>query len=61
MEKFAALYSSHLAVLQHRVREVLEKTGLEALLIHSGEPLGIFMDDRDYPFKVNPHFKAQCR
>lgn len=58
MEKFAALYSSHLAVLQHRVREVLEKTGLEALLIHSGEPLGIFMDDRDYPFKVNPHFKA---
>lgn len=58
MEKFTTLYLSHLSVLQHRAREALLKSNLDALLIHSGEPVGIFMDDRDYPFKVNPHFKA---
>ncbi|WP_347253727.1 Xaa-Pro dipeptidase [Leminorella grimontii] len=58
MEKLTALYLSHLSALQHRAQEALLKSGLDALLIHSGEPVGIFMDDRDYPFKVNPHFKA---
>lgn len=58
MGAWASLYSDHLAILQQRIRSVLERHQLEALLIHSGELLSLFLDDRDYPFKVNPQFKA---
>lgn len=58
METLASLYSEHLETLQQRARAVLERNQLDALLIHSGELLTLFLDDRDYPFKVNPQFKA---
>ncbi|MDR0805333.1 MAG: Xaa-Pro dipeptidase [Enterobacteriaceae bacterium] len=58
MEKLAALYQAHISVLQQRTREVLARNQLDALLIHSGELIGLFLDDRHYPFKTNPHFKA---
>lgn len=58
MEKLASLYQAHLSVLQQRTQAVLERNQLDALLIHSGELIRLFLDDRDYPFKVNPHFKA---
>ena len=31
---------------------------MDALLIHSGELVNVFLDDHPYPFKVNPQFKA---
>lgn len=37
METLASLYNDHLAELQKRAREVLERNKLDALLIHSGE------------------------
>ncbi|EKN3347284.1 Xaa-Pro dipeptidase [Yersinia ruckeri] len=58
METLASLYNEHLSTLQQRTREVLERNKLDALLIHSGELQRIFLDDRDYPFKVNAQFKA---
>ncbi|VEJ57015.1 Xaa-Pro dipeptidase [Pragia fontium] len=58
MEKLAALYQAHISVLQQRTRDVLQRNQLDALLIHSGELNQLFLDDRHYPFKVNPHFKA---
>ncbi|PWC19810.1 Xaa-Pro dipeptidase [Brenneria roseae subsp. roseae] len=58
MEKLASLYHHHLATLQQRTQAVLERHQLDALLIHSGELLTVFLDDHDYPFKVNPQFKA---
>ncbi len=58
MESFSTLYQDHLATLQKRAREVLARHNLDALLIHSGEPITAFLDDHDYPFKVNPQFKA---
>ncbi|NDL64522.1 Xaa-Pro dipeptidase [Acerihabitans arboris] len=58
MESFSILYQDHLATLQKRAREVLARHNLDALLIHSGEPITAFLDDHDYPFKVNPQFKA---
>ncbi len=58
MESFSTLYQDHLATLQLRAREVLARQKLDALLIHSGEPITAFLDDCDYPFKVNPQFKA---
>ncbi|ENJ7946495.1 Xaa-Pro dipeptidase [Yersinia enterocolitica] len=58
METLASLYNEHLSTLQQRTRDVLERHQLDALLIHSGELQRIFLDDRDYPFKVNAQFKA---
>lgn len=58
MDKLAVLYSEHINTLQQRTQQVLQRSELDAVLIHSGEPLRIFLDDSDYPFKVNPHFKA---
>ncbi|WP_434525966.1 Xaa-Pro dipeptidase [Photorhabdus asymbiotica] len=58
MEKLASLYREHISTLQQRAREVLVRNQFDALLIHSGELQRIFLDDRDYPFKINTHFKA---
>lgn len=58
MESLATLYSSHIATLQERTRQVLARSNLDALLIHAGELLNVFLDDHSYPFKVNPQFKA---
>ncbi|WP_340614521.1 Xaa-Pro dipeptidase [Xenorhabdus thailandensis] len=58
MEKLASLYQEHIKTLQKRAREILERTQFDALLIHSGESLRVFLDDSHYPFKVNAHFKA---
>ncbi|WP_340617656.1 Xaa-Pro dipeptidase [Xenorhabdus entomophaga] len=58
MEKLAPLYHEHIKTLQKRTREILARTQLDALLIHSGESLRVFLDDHDYPFKANVHFKA---
>lgn len=58
MESLSSLYQDHLATLQQRTQEILQRQRLEGLLIHAGEPIGRFLDDHDYPFKVNPQFKA---
>lgn len=58
MESLSSLYQDHLATLQQLTREILQRQQLDGLLIHAGEPIGRFLDDHDYPFKVNPHFKA---
>lgn len=58
METLTSLYHQHLTTLQQRAQAVLARHRLDALLIHSGEPLTCFLDDHDYPFKVNPQFKA---
>ncbi len=52
------LYFSHLQTLMHRTDQSLAATGFDALVIHAGCPPTQFLDDQDYPFKVNPHFKA---
>lgn len=54
----AELYAHHIAELNRRTRTVLERENLDALIIHSGQAKRQFLDDMDYPFKVNPHFKA---
>lgn len=59
MESLAALYKNHIVTLQERTRDALERFKLDALLIHSGELVNVFLDDHPYPFKVNPQFKAR--
>jgi Xaa-Pro dipeptidase len=58
MESLVTLYQDHLKTLQARAQQVLGRNKLDALLIHSGELLTVFLDDHTYPFKVNPQFKA---
>src|ERR1700751_2009615 len=41
-----------------RTEHSLAATGFDALVIHAGSPPTQFLDDQDYPYKVNPHFKA---
>jgi Xaa-Pro dipeptidase len=53
-----ALYSDHLRTLSERTDSALSASGCEHLVVHSGAPPMLFLDDQSYPFKVNPHFKA---
>ena len=52
------LYPAHLRTLMQRADRILAETGYDALVIHAGAAPTQFLDDQDYPFKVNPHFKA---
>ena len=52
------LYKPHLHTLMQRTERSLAATGFDALVIHSGSPPIQFLDDQDYPYKVNPQFKA---
>ena len=54
----AALYADHLATLKQRADEALQRGGFDALVIPSGRLHYQVVDDRDYPFAVNPQFKA---
>ncbi|WP_199610164.1 Xaa-Pro dipeptidase [Flocculibacter collagenilyticus] len=58
MQTIIALYHDHINELQVRVKNVLRREGLTGLVIHSGQAKRQFLDDMDYPFKVNPQFKA---
>ena len=52
------LYPEHLQTVIERTDRSLAATGFDALVIQAGVPPTQFLDDQDYPFKVNPHFKA---
>jgi Xaa-Pro dipeptidase len=52
------LYEPHLQTLMRRTEQSLQACGFDALVIHAGRPPIQFLDDQDYPYKVNPHFKA---
>jgi Xaa-Pro dipeptidase len=53
----AQLYPEHLKTLQQRADTALKRGGFDHLVIAAGAPRMQFLDDRDYPFAVNPHFK----
>jgi len=52
----AATYSAHVDVLKSRHDRALERAGAGHVVIFSGAPRGVFLDDYNYPFKANPHF-----
>lgn len=54
----ASLYPQHLEELHSRAAVALERGGFDHLLIPSGTLLYQLFDDRDYPYVVNPQFKA---
>ena len=52
------LYLYHLHTLMQRTDRSLAATGFDALVVRAGSPPTQFLDDQDYSYKVNPHFKA---
>jgi Xaa-Pro dipeptidase len=52
------LYAAHLTTLMRRTDRALAQNGFDALVVHAGRPPVLFLDDQDYPYKVNPQFKA---
>lgn len=58
MDNLDDLYLQHLQTLIRRTDRSLAATGFDALVIQAGSPPTLFLDDQDYPYKVNPHFKA---
>lgn len=53
----ASLYSQHLASVRERADQALALGGFDHLLIAAGMPLRKFLDDQDFPFVANPHFR----
>ncbi|MEO7063926.1 MAG: Xaa-Pro dipeptidase [Dokdonella sp.] len=51
------LYPAHLAILKTRTEAALARGGFDHLVVAAGRPAVQFLDDRSYPFAVNPHFK----
>jgi len=56
-DRLAPLYSQHLATLCERADKALALGGFDHLVIAAGTPLRKFLDDQDYPFVANPHFR----
>ena len=54
----SSLYPQHLATLLARAAEALRRGGQDHLVIPSGSLHYQAFDDRDYPYAVNPQFKA---
>ncbi|MFI4889982.1 MAG: Xaa-Pro dipeptidase [Steroidobacterales bacterium] len=57
-DKLDGLYGDHLQTLMRRADRALEASGFDVLVVHAGSAPTQFLDDQDYPYKVNPHFKA---
>ena len=55
---FAMVYAQHVDAMQRRATEALSRGGLDHLVIPSGSLHYQLFDDRDYPYAVNPQFKA---
>ena len=54
----ASLYPDHLATVRQRADAALERGGFDHLVVPSGSLHYQLFDDRDYPYAVNPQFKA---
>jgi Xaa-Pro dipeptidase len=54
----APLYAAHLDELRRRADAALERGGFDHLVVPSGTSHYQVFDDRDYPYAVNPQFKA---
>src|SRR5688572_1340305 len=55
---WASLFSAHLDVVVKRSADALASTGYESLLVHSGTPPLLFLDDHHLPFRAQAPFKV---
>jgi len=54
------LFPAHIAEMKLRANHLCEREGYDLLAIHAGQVKRQFLDDMEYPFKANPHFKVWC-
>jgi Xaa-Pro dipeptidase len=54
--QLAALYPAHLDAVRQRHDHALESAGASHVIIFSGSPRYVFLDDMAYTFKPNAHF-----
>lgn len=52
------LFATHLDVVKKRTGNALAGTGYDALLVHSGTPPLMFVDDQHMPYRVQAPFKV---
>ena len=57
-QDLAQAYAHHVGEVQRRSTRALERGGFDHLVVPSGMPHYQLFDDRDYPYAVNPQFKA---
>ncbi|GLQ96844.1 Xaa-Pro dipeptidase [Dyella mobilis] len=50
-------YAQHIATLRARADKALSLGGFDHLLVAASTPLRKFLDDQDYSFVANPHFR----
>src|SRR5882762_8201031 len=51
-------FGAHLEAVCERSARALTASGYAGLVVHSGSLLGVFEDDRTYPFEANAPFKV---
>lgn len=56
LNQLAHNYKKHLEIKLNNARTILERSGLESMVIHSGKLKYMFQDDMTYPFKASPLF-----
>jgi Xaa-Pro dipeptidase len=54
----AVLYQKHLSDLLQRHRQIMTEQQLDYLIVPSGQPIRIYQDDMDYPFKSSFLFRT---
>lgn len=54
----ASLYADHVSSLVQRHRLALEQENFDWLVLYSGLPRYLFLDDRQTPHAANPHFRT---
>jgi Xaa-Pro dipeptidase len=57
MNVLAQTYPAHLDAVKKRFGMAMAAAGFDAIAVFAGSLHGWFLDDQDYPFQVNPHFK----
>jgi len=57
-DRWPALFAAHLEVVKKRSAYALHSTGYESLLLHSGTPPLLFLDDHHLPYRVQAPFKV---
>ncbi|MGH8084356.1 MAG: Xaa-Pro dipeptidase [Lysobacter sp.] len=57
-QDLAQAYAHHVGEVQRRSTQALERGGFDHLVVPSGTVHYQLFDDRDYPYAVNPQFKA---
>jgi Xaa-Pro dipeptidase len=57
-DSWRELFARHLALVQERSAAALAASGFDALLVHSGTPPLLFLDDHHLPYRAQAPFKV---